>query len=111
MTKLLRLMILLALAGIGCRFLGSGQDADRASSTSKVDMVVLSFTVTDAQGPLINGLKPSDFKSLRRRISQKLATFAEGNTPPCRCSITAKRVRCMPRGSAGAGGNIPNPEC
>ena len=31
----------------------------------KVDMVVLSFTVTDSKGHYINGLKPSDFRSDR----------------------------------------------
>ncbi len=49
---------------------------------SKVDLVVLSFTVTDNKGKYVNGLKPSDFKITEDGISQKLATFAEGSTPP-----------------------------
>ena len=48
----------------------------------KVDMVVLSFTVTDSKGRYVNGLKPSDFRILEDGISQKVNTFAEGNRPP-----------------------------
>ena len=47
----------------------------------KVDMVVLSFTVTDSKGRYINGLKPSEFRVTEDGIVQKLATFAEGNRP------------------------------
>jgi VWFA-related protein len=48
----------------------------------KVDMVVLSFTVTDSKGHYINGLKPGDFRVFEDGILQKLATFAEGAKPP-----------------------------
>jgi VWFA-related protein len=48
----------------------------------KVDMVVLSFTVTDSKGRYVNGLKPSDFRILEDGITQKVNTFAEGNRPP-----------------------------
>lgn len=48
----------------------------------KVDMVVLSFTVTDSKGKYVNGLKYSDFRVLEDGILQKLTTFAEGNRPP-----------------------------
>ncbi len=48
----------------------------------KVDMVVLSFQVTDSKNHYINGLKPSDFRIYEDGILQKVATFAEGaNTP------------------------------
>jgi VWFA-related protein len=47
----------------------------------KVDMVVLSFTVTDSKGRYINGLKPSDFKISEDGILQKIATFTEGSKP------------------------------
>ncbi len=47
----------------------------------KVDMVVLSFTVTDSKGHYINGLKPGDFRIFEDGIAQKLATFAEGSKP------------------------------
>ena len=48
----------------------------------KVDMVVLSFTVTDNKGRYVNGLKPTDFRILEDGIPQKVNTFAEGNRPP-----------------------------
>jgi len=47
----------------------------------KVDMVVLSFTVTDSKGHYINGLKPTNFRILEDGIAQKVATFAEGSKP------------------------------
>ena len=47
----------------------------------KVDMVVLSFTVTDSKGRYINGLKPSDFRIFEDGIAQKVSTFAEGSKP------------------------------
>ena len=48
---------------------------------AKVDLVVLSFTVTDNKGKYVNGLKPSDFKVTEDGISEKLATFSEGSRP------------------------------
>lgn len=56
-----------------------GQDA---TFRVKVDMVVLSFTVTDSKGRYINGLKFTDFRILEDGIAQKMVTFAEGNKPP-----------------------------
>jgi len=55
---------------------------DRPTFRVKVDMVVLSFTITDNKGHYINGLQPKDFKILEDGIQQKLATFADGNKPP-----------------------------
>ena len=48
----------------------------------KVDMVVLSFTVTDSKGRYVNGLKPSDFRIMEDGIQQKISTFTEGSKPP-----------------------------
>lgn len=69
------------LAGV----LGTGvwlfaQEATPVFKT-KVDLVVLSFTVTDNKGKYVNGLKPADFKVTEDGISQKLATFSEGSKP------------------------------
>src|ERR1700722_14649505 len=48
----------------------------------KVDMVVLSFQVTDSKNHYINGLKPGEFKIYEDGILQRVSTFAEGaNTP------------------------------
>ncbi len=48
----------------------------------KVDMVVLSFTVTDNKGHYVTGLKPAEFKVTEDSIAEKIATFSEGNKPP-----------------------------
>ncbi len=58
------------------------QDGQRPVFRVKVDMVVLSFTVTDSKGHYINGLKPKDFVVTEDGITQKLSTFGEGNRPP-----------------------------
>lgn len=55
---------------------------ERPTFRVKVDMVVLSFTVTDSKGRYVNGLKYSDFRILEDGIVQKTSTFAEGNKPP-----------------------------
>ena len=48
---------------------------------SSVDLVVLSFTVTDSKGKYVNGLKPSDFRIMEDGIREKVATFSEGSRP------------------------------
>ena len=58
-----------------------GQEAQRPLFRVKVDMVVLTFTVTDSHGRYINGLKPGDFRILEDGIAQKISTFAEGSKP------------------------------
>jgi Ca-activated chloride channel family protein len=55
---------------------------DRPTFRVKVDMVVLSFQVTDNKGHYVNGLKPKDFRILEDGIQQKLSTFGEGSKPP-----------------------------
>ncbi|HXP85169.1 MAG TPA: VWA domain-containing protein [Bryobacteraceae bacterium] len=55
---------------------------DRPTFRVKVDMVVLSFTITDSKGKYVNGLKPKDFRILEDTIPQKLNSFSEGNKPP-----------------------------
>lgn len=55
---------------------------ERPTFRIKVDMVVVSFTVTDSKGRYINNLKPSDVKISEDGIPQKINTFGEGNKPP-----------------------------
>lgn len=77
---------LLAAAGIWVFAQENGTSNGNNSRTpvfrAKVDLVVLSFTVTDNKGKYVNGLKPSDFRIVEDGIQEKLATFAEGNRPP-----------------------------
>jgi Ca-activated chloride channel homolog len=60
------------------------QEEKRPIFRVKVDMVVLSFTVTNSKGQYVNGLKPKDFRILEDGIVQRINTFAEGNKPPMR---------------------------
>ena len=55
---------------------------DRPTFKVKVDMVVLSFQITDNKGHYVNGLKPKDFRILEDGIQQKINTFSEGNQAP-----------------------------
>jgi len=54
---------------------------DRPTFRIKVDLVVLSFTITDNKGHYVNGLKPSDFRILEDGIPQKLTTFSDARSP------------------------------
>jgi Ca-activated chloride channel family protein len=45
-----------------------------------VDLVVLTFTVTDARGRYVGGLKPSDVRILEDGKPQKVIAFAAGTT-------------------------------
>jgi Ca-activated chloride channel homolog len=76
--------LLVVLAGLGgTAFWVHAQDNnDQPTFHVKVDMVVLSFTVTDSKNKYVNGLKPKEFKIYEDEIPQRLATFAEGNHPP-----------------------------
>src|SRR5436305_1519267 len=70
--------------GIGGAALLHAQDTLRPGFRVKVDvnMVVLSFQVTDSKGHYINGLKPSDFRIYEDGILQRISTFAEGAKAP-----------------------------
>jgi Ca-activated chloride channel family protein len=57
------------------------QDARTPVFRSSVDLVVLSFTVTDSKGKYVNGLKPTDFRIMEDGIREKIATFSEGSRP------------------------------
>ena len=55
---------------------------DRPIYKVKVDMVVLSFQVTDSKNKYINGLKFNDFRIYEDNILQRISTFAEGASAP-----------------------------
>jgi Ca-activated chloride channel homolog len=73
-----RFGILLAVAGGIWLF---AQEVKVPVFRSRVDLVVLSFTVTDNKGKYVNGLKPSDFRITEDGIAEKLSTFSEGSRP------------------------------
>src|SRR5580704_346537 len=46
-----------------------------------VNLVQLNVAVTDKKGNYVTGLKPKDFSVVEDGITEKIATFAEGNEP------------------------------
>ncbi len=101
---------LAAAAGAAVFFVAgpaSAQNDDRPTFRVKVDMVVLSFTVTDRKGHYVNGLKPGDFRIYEDGIPQKVATFAEGNRPPLQIldnGATRPLISTTPSGDVSQGG-------
>src|SRR3989441_5112669 len=79
-SKLGNIGLAISLSGIALPIFS--QEGQRPVFRVKVDMVVLSFTVTDSRGRYINGLKPTGFRILEDGIVQKLSTFTEGSKPP-----------------------------
>jgi Ca-activated chloride channel family protein len=55
---------------------------DQSTFRVKVELVVLSFAVTDGKSKYVNGLKPKDLVVYEDDIRQKMATFTEGNRAP-----------------------------
>ena len=70
---------------------------------SKVDLVVLSFTVTDSKGKYVNNLKPSDLKITEDSIAEKLSTFAEGDKPAMQVMDDGSLKAMIRQEEAGAG--------
>src|ERR1039457_1649439 len=66
----------------GGLLLRAQQPQQRPIFKVKVDMVVLSFQVTDSKNHYIKGLKPSDFRIYEDGILQRVSTFAEGAGTP-----------------------------
>jgi Ca-activated chloride channel family protein len=63
------------------------QDSQHPTFRVKVDMVVLSFQVTDNKNHYINGLKPAEFKIYEDGILQRVSTFAEGASTPVNVNL------------------------
>lgn len=73
-----------------------------------VAMVQLNVAVTDDKGNYITGLKPSDFVISEDGISQKLATFEEGNEGPKNLLEAAQEPEA-PKIQAPAEPPVPEP--
>jgi Ca-activated chloride channel homolog len=88
---------LIALCGLFLLLGSSGLQAQEPEPRIhvNVDMVQLNVAVTDNKGDYITGLRPQDFTITEDGISQKLATFAEGNEP-------TRRVVDIPGDAAAA---------
>src|ERR1700724_2470624 len=77
---------------------------DRPVFRVKVDMVVLSFTVTDNKNKYINNLKPTDFRISEDGILQKDATFAEGSRPALQVNDDGSTRPLVASGDGGTPG-------
>ena len=71
---------LLALIPFASITLLTGQNGSKARYRVDVNMVALTFSVTDKSGNHVSGLKPSDVRIFEDGIPQKIAAFAEGST-------------------------------
>jgi len=92
------------LSGAGAFWIWA-QETKNPVFRTKVDLVVLSFTVTDSKGRYINGLKPGEFRILEDGIVEKISTFAEGNKPAVQVNDDGT-VRPL-LGSVGGGESKP----
>jgi len=100
-------ILILAAAVSCCAPRLPSQEPQRPLFRVKVDMVVLTFTVTDNRGRYINGLKPSDFRILEDGIPQKIATFAEGNRPAVQVLPDGRTQLLAPSEEAAVGESVP----
>jgi Ca-activated chloride channel homolog len=74
----LSVCVLLCLCSVGAgKIEGQGDSSVRVV----VNMVQLNVAVTDKNGDYITGLRPEDFVITEDGITEKLATFAEGDAP------------------------------
>jgi VWFA-related protein len=79
MVKKVFLLTLIFLGFLGNETAIEAQDAGDLRVV--VNMVQLNVAVTDKNGNYITGLRPQDFAIDEDGISEKMATFAEGNEP------------------------------
>jgi Ca-activated chloride channel homolog len=103
-NKVLRIItvtaILIAAAGLWL------YAQDQSTFRVKVELVVLSFAVTDNKGKYVNGLKPSDIVIYEDDIRQKMSTFAEGNRAPLQV-LDNGETRPLHLAESSAPGNGP----
>jgi len=78
-----RKLFLLLFISVGVGLLGDTrvEAQDNPDFRVTVNMVQLNVAVTDKNGNYITGLRPKDFAIVEDGISEKTATFAEGNEP------------------------------
>ena len=69
-----------------------------------VDMVQLNVAVTDKKGNYVTSLRPSDFEIVEDTITQKLATFEEGNQEPIML-LNSSQQASAPSPSNSSGGD------
>jgi Ca-activated chloride channel homolog len=98
--------LIAALSGSGTR-LTAQQDGTRFRIS--VDLVQLNVAVTDAKGNYITGLKPSDFVISEDGITEKIATFEEGNGPARRLLDAPPEAAKASQAAGGPAEASPDP--
>jgi VWFA-related protein len=69
-------------AGLTCALHLAAEEEPRFNFRVDVDMVVLTFTITDGKGRYVRGLKPEDLRIREDGVDQKIVAFAEGTNSP-----------------------------
>jgi len=110
MRTLLRAAGALTIAAVTAGLWIRAQDQSQTTFRVKVELVVLSFTVTDQKGKYVNGLRPKDLRVFEDEIPQKLSTFAEGNHAPLQVldDGETRPLRGSQVAATGPGG-VPDP--
>ena len=86
-----KIALLGAVAATGAGIWVFAQEPPTPVFKAKVDLVVLTFTVTDSKGNYVTNLHPSDFAVTEDGIAENIATFEEGNGPTTRLAeVTAE---------------------
>jgi Ca-activated chloride channel family protein len=68
-----------AAVGLACTLLVAAETPPSDRFQVNVDMVVLTFTVTDSKNKYVNGLHPEDIRVREEGVVQKIVSFTEGN--------------------------------
>jgi Ca-activated chloride channel homolog len=68
-----------AAVGLACALLVAAEAPPSDRFQVNVDMVSLTFTVTDSKGKYVNGLHPEDIRVREDGVVQKIVAFTEGN--------------------------------
>src|ERR1700732_4793483 len=100
-----------------CFFLGlflgyaTGVEAqERPDLHVVVNMVQLNVAVTDKKGNYVTGLRPKDFAIIEDGITEKVATFAEGNEPAHSLTEPAEPERsAVQSGDVTKGSSVGDP--
>jgi VWFA-related protein len=95
-------LFLALLCGSGTR-MKAQQDGTRFRVV--VDLVQLNVAVTDGKGNYVTGLRPSDFVISEDGITEKVASFEEGNGPTKRLLDIAPEEAAQPAPAATAQGS------
>jgi Ca-activated chloride channel homolog len=79
-SRALFVVSILVILTVGARR-AAGQADRRPDYRANVNLVEVTFSVTDSKGKLVGGLRAEDVRILEDEVPQKIAFFAEGGRP------------------------------